>query len=121
VYAVNIRSRFSEIDFLNSGTGSGTVVSGESAFEGRMTSPTLITVAGFFKGELNASEIVIEREGTVQGTIFAEHLIIIGNFEGEVTSNKITIASSGSVKGKLSYKRVTIDDGALLDVSFYKI
>ena len=118
---MNIRSRFSEIDFLNNGTGSGTVIASESAFEGRMTSPTLITVAGFVKGELNASEIVIEREGTVQGSIFAEHLIIIGNFEGEVTSNKITIASTGSVKGKLSYKRVTIDDGALLDVSFYKI
>ena len=118
---MNIRPRFSEVDFLNNGTGSGTVVASESAFEGRITSPNLITVAGFVEGELNASEIVIEREGTVKGSIFAEHLIIIGNFEGEVSSNKITIASSGSVKGKLSYKRVTIDDGALLDVSFHKI
>jgi len=118
---VNIRSRFSEIDFLNNGTGSGTVVASEAKFEGRITSPNLITVAGFVKGELNASEIVIEREGTVKGSIFSEHLIIIGKFEGEVSSNKITIASSGSVKGKLSYKRLTIDDGALLDVSFYKI
>ena len=118
---MNVRSRFSEVDFLNSGTGSGTVVASESTVEGRITSPNLITVAGFVKGELNASEIVIEREGTVKGSIFAEHLIIIGNFEGEVSSNKITIASSGSVKGKLSYKRVAIDDGALLDVSFHKI
>ncbi len=118
---MNVRSRFSEVDFLNSGTGSGTVVANDSTFEGRINSPNLITVAGFVKGELNAPEIVIEREGTVDGSIFAEHLIIIGNFQGEVSSNKITIASSGSVKGKLSYKRVTIDDGALLDVSFHKI
>jgi cytoskeletal protein CcmA (bactofilin family) len=118
---VNIRSKFSDTSFLNGGTGSGTVVAGESAFEGRITSPSLITVAGSVKGELNASEIVIEREGSVKGSIFAEHLIVIGNFEGEVSSNKITIASSGNVKGKLSYKRVTIDDGALLDVSFHKI
>ena len=118
---MNITTRFSEVDFLNNGTGSGTVVASESAFEGRITSSNLITIAGFVKGELNALEIVIEREGTVKGSIFAEHLIIIGNFEGEVSANKITIASSGSVKGKLSYKRVTIDDGALLDVSFYKI
>ena len=118
---MNVRSKFSETSFLNSGTGSGTVVAGESVFEGRITSPNLITVSGSVKGELNASEIVIEREGTVKGSIFAEHLIVIGNFEGEVSSNKITIASSGSVKGKLSYKRVTIDDGALLDVSFHKI
>ena len=118
---MNIRSKFSETSFLNSETGSGTVVAGDSSFEGRITSPNLITVAGYVKGELNASEIVIEREGTVKGSIFAEHLIVIGNLEGEVSSNKITIASSGSVKGKLSYKRVTIDDGALLDVSFHKI
>ena len=118
---MNIRSRFSEISFLNSGPGSETVVAGESIVEGRITSSNLITVSGFVKGELNGSEVVIEREGTVKGSIFAEHLIVIGNFEGEVSSNKITIASSGSVKGKLSYKRVTIDDGALLDVSFHKI
>ena len=118
---MNVRSRFSEVDFLNSGTGSETVVEGGSTVEGRVTSPNLITVAGFVKGELNASEIVIESEGMVKGSIFAEHLIIIGNFEGEVSSNKITIASSSSVKGKLSYKRVTIDDGALLDVTFHKI
>ena len=118
---MNVRSRFSEVDFLNNGAGSGTVVASESVFEGRLTSPNLITVAGFVKGEVNASEIVIEREGTVKGSIFAEHLIIIGNFEGEVSSTKITIASSGSVKGKLSYNRVTIDDGAMLDVIFHKI
>ena len=56
-----------------------------------------------------------------KGSIFAEHLIIIGHFEGNVSSNKITIASTGVVKGDLSYKRVTIDDGANLDVSFHKI
>ena len=64
---------------------------------------------------------MIEREGAVNGAIYAEHLIIIGNFEGEVTASKITIASTGSVKGNLSYKRVAIDDGAILEVNFHKI
>ena len=64
---------------------------------------------------------MIEKEGTAKGSIFAEHLIIIGKFEGEVSANKITIASTGSVKGDLSYSRVAIDDGALLDVNFHKI
>ncbi len=118
---MNVRSKFAEIDFLNKATGSGTVVSSGSALEGRITAPDLITVAGSVKGELNASEIVIEREGTVKGSIFAEHVIIIGNFEGTLSSNKITVASTGSVKGELSYKRVVIDDGAVLDVSFHKI
>ena len=118
---MNVRSKFSEIDFLNKATGSGTVVSSGSVLEGRITSPDVITISGYVRGELNASEIVIEREGAVKGSIFAEHLIIIGDFEGDVSSNKITVASTGSVKGHLSYKRVTIDDGAILDVSFHKI
>ena len=45
----------------------------------------------------------------------------IKSLRSEVSSNKITVASTGSVKGHLSYKRVTIDDGAILDVSFHKI
>ena len=118
---MNVRSKFSDVEFLTKTTGSGTVVSSGSRLEGRITSPSTISIAGYFKGELNASEVVIEREGIAEGSIFAEHLIIIGKFEGEVSANKITIASTGSVKGDLSYSRVTIDDGALLDVNFHKI
>ena len=118
---MNVRSKFADVEFLTTTPGSGTVVSSGSVVEGRITSQSTISVSGFVKGELNASEIVIEREGSVNGSIFAEHLIIIGNFEGEVSANKITIASSGSVKGDLSYKRVAIDDGAFLDVNFHKI
>ncbi len=118
---MNVRSKFSDVDFLTTAPGSGTVVSSGSTFEGRLTSPSTITVSGFVKGDLNASEIVIEREGAVNGSIFAEHVIIIGNFEGDVSASKITIASTGSVRGNLSYKRVAIDDGAILEVNFHKI
>ena len=118
---MNVRSKFSDVDFLATAPAAGTVISSGSIIEGRVTSPNTISVSGHVKGELNASEIVIEKEGSVYGSIFAEHLIIIGNFEGEVSANKITIASTGSVKGDLSYKRVAIDDGAILDVNFHKI
>ena len=118
---MNVRSKFSDVEFLTKTTGSGTVVSSGSRLEGRITSPSTISISGNVEGELNASEIVIEKEGSVSGSIFAEHLIIIGNFEGEVSANKITIASTGRVKGDLSYKRVAIDDGAILEVNFHKI
>ncbi len=118
---MNVRSKFSNVEFLTKTTGSNTVVCSGSRIEGRITSPSTISIAGYVEGELNASEIVIEREGIAKGSIFAEHLIIIGKFEGEVSANKITIASTGSVKGDLSYSRVAIDDGALLDVNFHKI
>ena len=118
---MNVRSKFSEGLFFTTAPAAGTVISSGSKIDGRITSPNTISVSGLVKGELNSSEIVIEKEGSVYGSIFAEHLIIIGNFEGEVSANKITIASSGSVKGDLSYKRVSIDDGAILDVKFHKI
>ena len=118
---MNVRSKFSDVDFLTTAPGSGTILSSGSTVEGRITSAGTISVSGFVKGELNASEIVIEREGAINGSIFAEHLIIIGNFEGEASANKITIASTGNVKGDLSYKRVAIDDGAILEVNFQKI
>ena len=118
---MNVRSKFSDVEFLTKTAGSGTFISSDTHLEGRITSPSTISISGSVKGELNASEIVIEREGAAKGSIFAEHLIIIGKFEGEVSANKITIASTGCVKGDLSYSRVVIDDGALLDVNFHKI
>ena len=119
--AVNVRSKFSDVDFLAAAPAAGAVISSGSTIDGRITSPSTISVSGLVQGELNASEIVVEKEGSVNGSIFAEHLIIIGNLEGEVSANKITIASTGSVKGDLSYKRLAIDDGAILDVNFHKI
>ena len=118
---MNVRSKFSDFDFLTNPAGSSTVIANGSTIEGRITAPGTISVSGSVKGELNASEVVIDKEGLVNGSIFAEHLIIIGKFEGEVSANKITVASTASVKGHLSYKRVAIDNGALLDVSFHKI
>ena len=118
---MNVRSKFSDFDFLTNSAGSSTVISNGSTIEGRITAPGIISISGYVKGDINASEIVIDREGAVNGSIFAEHLIIIGKFEGEVSANKITVASTASVKGNLSYKRVAIDDGATLDVSFHKI
>ena len=118
---MNVRSKFSDFDFLTNSAGSSTVIANSSNIEGRITVPGTISVSGYVKGELNASEVVIDREGAVNGSIFAEHLIIIGKFEGEVSANKITVASTASVKGNLSYKRVAIDDGAVLDVIFQKI
>ena len=118
---MNVRSKFSDFDFLTNSAGSSTVIANGSTIEGRITAPGIISISGYVKGDVNASEIVIDREGAVNGSIFAEHLIIIGKFEGEVSANKITVASTASVKGYLSYKRVAIDDGATLDVSFHKI
>ena len=118
---MNVRSKFSDFDFLTNSAGSSTVIANGSNIEGRITVPGTISVSGYVKGELNASEVVIDKEGAVNGSIFAEHLIIIGKFEGEVSANKITVASTASVKGNLSYKRVAIDDGAVLDVIFHKI
>ena len=118
---MNVRSKFSDFDFLTNSAGSSTVIANGSIIEGRITAPGIISISGYVKGDVNASEIVIDREGAVNGSIFAEHLIIIGKFEGEVSANKITVASTASVKGNLSYKRVAIDDGATLDVSFHKI
>ena len=118
---MNVRSKFSDFDFLTNSAGSSTVIANGSNIEGRITAPGTISVSGYVKGELNASEVVIDREGAVNGSIFAEHLIIIGQFEGEVSANKVTVASTASVKGNLSYKRVAIDDGAVLDVIFQKI
>ena len=118
---MNVRSKFSDFDFLTNSAGSSTVIANGSTIEGRITAPGIISISGYVKGDVNGSEILIDREGAVNGSIFAEHLIIIGKFEGEVSANKITVASTASVKGNLSYKRVAIDDGATLDVSFHKI
>ena len=99
---MNVRSKFSDFDFLTNSAGSSTVIANGSNIEGRITAPGTISVSGYVKGELNASEVVIDREGAVNGSIFAEHLIIIGKFEGEVSANKITVAVKISLTSNMN-------------------
>ena len=118
--AMNISTKFSEIDFLNDLTKATTVVSIDLNIVGNISTKGIVNVKGKVEGDIRSDKIVIETGGLVEGCIYANELVIFGKFHGKIQADKVEIASSGLVEGELIYQRLTIDDGAYLDVSFQK-
>ena len=68
---MNVRSKFSEVDFLTAASAAGTVISSGSSIEGRITSPNTISVSGSVKGEINE----IEAKNNTTFKIKLKHLL----------------------------------------------
>ncbi len=117
---MNISTKFSDIDFLNDLTQATTTVSIDLNIVGNISTQGIVSVKGRVEGNIKSEKVVIENDGLVEGCIYANELIILGKFQGKIWADKVEIGSSGLVSGELIYERLTIDDGAYLDVSFQK-
>ncbi len=117
---MNISSKFSETDFLNNLTKETTTVSIDLNIVGNISTQGIVSVKGKVEGDIKSEKVVIENGGFVEGRIYANELIILGKFRGKIQADRVEITSTGLVEGELTYERLTIDDGAYLDVSFQK-
>ena len=117
---MNISTKFSEIDFLNDLTKATTTVSMDLNIVGNISTQGIVSVKGKIEGDIKSEKVVIETDGLVEGCIYANELIILGKFQGKIWADKVKIGASGLVSGELIYERLTIEDGADLDVSFQK-
>ena len=118
--AMNISTKFSDINFLNDLTKATTTVSIDLNIVGNISTQGIVNVKGKVEGDIRSQKVVIENGGLVEGCIYANELVIFGKFQGRIQADKVEIASSGLVRGELVYERLTIDDGAHLDVNFQK-
>ena len=73
-------------------------------------SPVLI--AGHFKGEINAIEVILDASGMVNGQINAAKVELSGNFKGRLTTEELNIGSTAAIDGDLKTNSLVIELGA---------
>ncbi|MDC1382770.1 polymer-forming cytoskeletal protein [Candidatus Puniceispirillum sp.] len=80
-----------------------------------------VVIEGHFKGEINAVNVVVRQQGTVDGTIKAEIASICGNFKGNLVCENLIVTESGVVEGDLKANNLSIDLGAEIIGSISRI
>ncbi|MGF1856029.1 polymer-forming cytoskeletal protein [Vibrio anguillarum] len=71
-----------------------------------------IQIDGSVEGQLHVDKtIVISETGTVNGELYAGHIIINGEFQGTCHATKIEILSKGSVTGSIYSDDLSIEQG----------
>ena len=73
-------------------------------------SPALI--AGHFKGEINAVDVILDASGVFDGQIHAALAELSGTFTGKLTTEELNIGSTATIDGDLKTNSRVIELGA---------
>ena len=87
-----------------------TYISEELVMEGNLDSAgSSVVVAGRFKGELRAKDVLLEANSIFDGNLIADKVTLGGLVKGEVAANTLNVASSAKVEGNLKTNALSID------------
>ena len=91
-----------------------TYIAAGSKVTGEITGSAEVLVDGVFQGRLNLeSNVVVGREGRVNGEITARAVRVEGKVTGDVRGHeRVEVMSSGTLEGDISAARVVIAEGA---------
>lgn len=105
------------MDDRNHGAGSGgrSHLGKGSRIIGYLYSPGTVELPGYVKGRVDASTIVIEIEGEVDGELHASNVAIKGRFTGQITGGTVKLHSGARVHGDIAYENLSIESGAEVD------
>lgn len=66
---------------------------------------------------LDESKLVIERDASIEGSIYCKDIEVFGNIEGSISaSGSLTVRSSGRVSGKVTAANLSVYPGAVLNI-----
>ncbi|MGF7151690.1 cytoskeletal protein CcmA (bactofilin family) [Sphingomonas zeicaulis] len=89
--------------------GADVVINGDIAAEGALH------VDGEVKGDIRCAQFTQGPNGRVAGNVMAQEARVAGRVDGTIDAQALTIEKSARITGDLSYARVSIDGGAVVD------
>jgi len=92
--------------------GAGSRITGELSFPGTVELP------GYVKGRVNASAVVIEEAGEVEGELRAASITIKGRFDGQIIGGEVVFHTTARVTGEIIYESLSIKSGAQVEGTF---
>ena len=100
------------------GAGSRSHLGAGSRITGELFFPGTVDLPGYVKGRVEASAIVIEEAGEVEGEIHAASITIKGRINGQVMGGKVALHTSARVTGEITYESLSIESGAQVEGTF---
>jgi cytoskeletal protein CcmA (bactofilin family) len=99
----------------NDSTGGRSYLEAGSRITGELQFPGTVELPGYVKGRVEASTVIIEETGEVEGEIHATSIVIKGRFKGRLTGGSVKLHTSARVTGDITCESLSIDSGAELE------
>ena len=95
-----------------------TIIARDLKIVGELSGSGVIEIEGSVDGTISGNIVILRENGTIRGTVLAESLNIRGKFEGVIKAKSVSIASKAVVSGDIEYDSLSVEDGACIDGQF---
>lgn len=85
---------------------------------GDLASAGLVEIDGTVQGDIVAETLVIGPTGVVAGQVRARTVTVSGRLDGSITGQSVTLRSDSIVRADVAYEVVTIQSGADIEGNF---
>jgi len=92
--------------------GSDLTILGEKV---TIVSQNKLRIEGKVRADVHAREVVIAKEGSVTGEVWAERVDVLGEVNGSLVAVSLKLHDSASVKGDIMHQKLSIAEGAKFD------
>ena len=80
-----------------------------------IVSQNKVRIQGKIRADVHAREVVIDKEASVTGEVWAERVDVMGEVNGSVIAVALKLHDSANVKGGVMHQKLTIAEGAKFD------
>jgi cytoskeletal protein CcmA (bactofilin family) len=80
-----------------------------------IVSQNKVRIEGKIRADVHAREVVIDKEASVTGEVWAERVDVMGEVNGSVIAVALKLHDSASVKGEVMHQKLSIAEGARFD------
>ena len=92
--------------------GASSVLGNGMTFEGDISGVGQLVIEGTVKGDVRVSQVLINEQGSVEGTVHADVLDVHGRITGAIIAKQVQLHSTARVEGDITQEQLTIDRGA---------
>jgi len=99
----------------HSANSAPSIIGSDVSIKGDVTTLGEIQLDGKVEGDLHSSSLTIGEQGSVQGIITAEEVVVKGSVTGQIKGRNIRLEKTAKVKGDLFHETLSVEAGAFIE------
>jgi cytoskeletal protein CcmA (bactofilin family) len=90
-------------------------IPGQAVVEGGLRYPGSLVLSGTILGDVWCADIVITERALVDGTIYANSVVVMGEVSGAIYANHVTLKTACSVTADIFHGKLSLENGCFFE------
>ena len=91
------------------------IIGSDVTIKGDVTTLGEIQLDGTVEGDVRSAALTIGEQGSVQGIVTAEEVIVKGTVNGQIKGRNIRLEKTAKVRGDLFHETLSVEAGAFIE------